>query len=70
MLWEARPMRWLLIAFLVSLGSLLFAVAGMARHIWLQRAAMPPNDEEYGAVNRAANDIHSNHRSSIGDRGM
>ena len=30
-------MRWLLIAFLVSLGALLFAAAGVARHIWLQR---------------------------------
>jgi hypothetical protein len=39
-------MRWLLIAFLVSLGVLLFAAACMARHIWLQRVAMPPNDGE------------------------
>jgi hypothetical protein len=31
-------MRWLLIVFLVSLAALLFAAAGMARHIWLQRA--------------------------------
>lgn len=30
-------MRWLLIALLVSLGALLFAAAGVARHIWLQR---------------------------------
>ena len=30
-------MRWLLIVFLVSLGALLFAAAGVARHIWLQR---------------------------------
>ncbi len=30
-------MRWLLIVFLVSLGALLFAAAGAARHIWLQR---------------------------------
>lgn len=35
-----RPMRWLMIAFLLSLGALLFAAAGMARHIWLQRAKL------------------------------
>jgi hypothetical protein len=32
------PMRWLMIAFLVSLAALLLAAAGLARHIWLQRA--------------------------------
>ena len=31
------PMRWLMIGLLVSLGALLFAAAGLARHIWLQR---------------------------------
>ncbi len=31
-------MRWLLIAFLVSLGALLLAAAGVARHIWRHRA--------------------------------
>jgi hypothetical protein len=36
-------MRWLLIVLLVSLGALLFAAAGLARHIWLQRAR--PRDE-------------------------
>ena len=30
-------MRWLLIVLLVSLGALLFAAAGLARHIWLHR---------------------------------
>ena len=30
-------MRWLMIGLLVSLGALLFAAAGLARHIWLQR---------------------------------
>ncbi len=30
-------MRWLMIALLVSLGALLFAAAGMARHVWLHR---------------------------------
>ncbi len=31
-------MRWLLIVFLVSLGALLVAAAGAARHVWLHRA--------------------------------
>jgi len=30
-------MRWLMLALLVSLGALLFAAAGVAHHIWLQR---------------------------------
>jgi hypothetical protein len=30
-------MRWLMIGLLVSLGALLFAAAGLARHVWLQR---------------------------------
>jgi hypothetical protein len=33
-------MRWLIIAFLVSLGALFIAAAGMARHIWMQRAKL------------------------------
>jgi uncharacterized protein (DUF58 family) len=33
-------MRWLMIALLVSLGALLIAAAGMARHIWSQRAKL------------------------------
>ncbi len=31
-------MRWLLIGLLISLGALLFAAAGVARHILVQRA--------------------------------
>jgi hypothetical protein len=31
-------MRWLMIALLASLAALLLAAAGVARHIWLQRA--------------------------------
>jgi hypothetical protein len=31
-------MRWLLIVFLVSLGALLLAAAGAARHVWVHRA--------------------------------
>lgn len=33
-------MRWLMIAFLVSLAALLVAAAGVARHIWLYRARL------------------------------
>jgi len=33
-------MRWLMISLLVSLGVLLIAAAGVARHIWRQRAAL------------------------------
>jgi hypothetical protein len=33
-------MRWMMIAFLVSLAALLLAVAGVARHIWLQRSRL------------------------------
>jgi hypothetical protein len=33
-------MRWLLIGFVVSLGALLFAAAGLARHIWLHHAKL------------------------------
>ena len=31
-------MRWLMLCLLVSLGALLIAAAGAARHIWLRRA--------------------------------
>jgi hypothetical protein len=42
-------MRWLMIGFLVSLGALLLAAAGVAHHIWLQRRKLrgggtPPGD--------------------------
>lgn len=33
-------MRWLLIVFLASLAALLFASAGLARHIWRQRTRL------------------------------
>lgn len=33
-------MRWLMIVLLVSLGALLLAAAGVARHIWLQRSLL------------------------------
>jgi hypothetical protein len=31
-------MRWMMIALLVSLGALLLAAGGVARHIWLRRS--------------------------------
>jgi len=31
-------MHWLMIAFVVSLGALLLAAAGVAHHIWHERA--------------------------------
>jgi hypothetical protein len=36
--WAFVAMRWLVMALLVSLGALLLAAAGMARHILLHRA--------------------------------
>jgi hypothetical protein len=33
-------MRWLMIGLLVSLGALLFAAAGAARHIWKHRTKL------------------------------
>jgi hypothetical protein len=42
-------MRWLIIALLVSLGLLLLAAAGMARHILLQRSksrSQPPTGDK------------------------
>jgi hypothetical protein len=38
-------MRWMMIAFLVSLAALLLAVAGVARHIWLQRSRLHSNPD-------------------------
>ncbi len=42
-------MRWLMIGFLVSLGALLIAAAGVARHIFKHRAELrhqpaPPHE--------------------------
>jgi hypothetical protein len=33
-------MRWLITGLLVSLGALLLAAAGVARHVWLQRTKL------------------------------
>lgn len=38
-------MRWLMIGLLVSIGAMLLAAAGVARHIWLQRARSHSNPE-------------------------
>jgi hypothetical protein len=35
---EGAAMRWLMIGLLVSLAALLFAAAGVARHIWIRRS--------------------------------
>jgi hypothetical protein len=33
-------MRWLMIGLIVSLGALLLAAAGVARHIWIYRSRL------------------------------
>jgi hypothetical protein len=38
-------MRWMMLAFLVSLAALLVAAAGVARHIWLQRSRLHSNPD-------------------------
>ena len=38
-------MRWMMIAFLVSIAALVLAAAGVARHIWLQRARLHSNPD-------------------------
>jgi uncharacterized iron-regulated membrane protein len=43
-------MRWMMIAFLVSLGALLLAAAGAARHIWLQRTRLHSNPDAGAAT--------------------
>ena len=37
-------MRWLMIAFLVSLGMLLLAAAALVRHVWLRRSGVEPGE--------------------------
>jgi hypothetical protein len=48
-------MRWLMIGLLVSLGALLFAAAGLARHIWLHRRRQ---QRERVAVSNAAQETN------------
>jgi hypothetical protein len=38
------PMRWLMIGLFVSLGALLSAALGVARHIWLHHHATPQRE--------------------------
>jgi hypothetical protein len=38
-------MRWLMIALLVSVGALLLAAAGVARHIWIHRDRLQSNPQ-------------------------
>jgi hypothetical protein len=38
------PMRWLMIGLFVSLGALLTAAAGVARHIWRHHHAHPQRE--------------------------
>lgn len=43
-------MRWLLIALLVSMGVLLLAAAGVARHVWLNRKSPKQGSGQSDAV--------------------
>jgi hypothetical protein len=47
-------MRWLMIALLVSVGALLLAAAGVARHIWTQRDRLHSNPQAGSATHPAA----------------
>lgn len=49
-------MRWLMIALLVSLGALLIAAAGMARHIWRSRAQIRSNQSNGSRIPLEAGD--------------
>jgi hypothetical protein len=51
-------MRWLMIAFLVSLGALLLAVAGVARHIWLRRSRLHSNPDAWPVGSKASIAAH------------
>ncbi len=53
-------MRWLLIVLLVSLAALLSAVAGVAHHVWKQRAG---HDSESSAALESAeeSDLEARH---------
>ena len=44
-------MLWLMIGLFVSLGALLLAAAGVARHVWLQRKK--PRPEAVATTDRA-----------------
>jgi len=48
-------MRWLIIGLVVSLGALLFAAAGVARHVWLHRAKL--REEAHAGAREASEDL-------------
>jgi hypothetical protein len=48
-------MRWMMIVLLASVAALLLAVAGVARHIWLQRARLQSNPDA-GPVRKRPSD--------------
>jgi hypothetical protein len=48
-------MRWMMIVFLVSIAALLLAAAGVARHIWLQRARLHSNPDAGPVAKRPSN---------------
>lgn len=50
-------MHWLMIALLVSLGALLLATGGLARHIWLHRRKR--RDAEQAPRIRGGDDLES-----------
>jgi hypothetical protein len=43
-------MRWLFIALVVSLGGLLLAAAGVARHVWLHRKKVKASQRQSDVV--------------------
>jgi hypothetical protein len=52
-------MRWLIIALIVSLGALLLAAAGMARHILLHRTKTSGTLPRDSASTREERDLES-----------
>jgi hypothetical protein len=51
-------MRWLMIVLLASVGAMLFAAAGVARHIWLQRTKLHSNPDAGAAPHRVPRASH------------
>jgi len=51
-------MRWLLICLVASIAALLLAAAGMARHIWRERAGA--RSRQNGTIGLFVGDDHSN----------
>jgi hypothetical protein len=55
-------MRWLMIGLLVSLGALLLAAAGGARHIWLQHAKL--RREQFAGTGKGSRTLAPAHDSA------